>query len=217
MFFAIMDLRRKTMILNLNENQIYRFFIAIELFCIGALLIRDVGGRMAGMLDMEVALMNAIHILFVILFIALALVGMKQSEAGASSPVGHEPEKNGTIIPVNNSENNHAKVHYYHLTIVLALTAIVSVMEPNLIGFLVSLIEYVFFGLPLRLGIRFSNMDIPLIVRISLCIADAAVSLTLFCLVFHYITGAVFKDRHTVISRPDFDNPDEESSESRNE
>ncbi|MCR4656153.1 MAG: hypothetical protein K5770_08000 [Lachnospiraceae bacterium] len=187
--------------LNFNEDRIYRFFIAIELFCTGALLLKDVGGRMAGMLDMKVPLMNGIHILFVLLFIGLSLVSLKNPENGAPGPAEPASEKGG--------ESSRLETHYYHITIVLALTAIVSIMEPNLIGFLISLIEYVFFGLPLRLGIKFFHMDIPLIVRISLCIADGAVALTLFCLAFHYITGAMFKYRPTVVNRPADDDPED--------
>ncbi len=187
--------------LNFSENRIYRFFIAVELFCTGALLLRDVGGRMAGMSGMEVPLMNGIHILFVLLFISLSLINLRNPEAGSPGSAEPESEKGG--------ENTRLETHYYHITIVLALTAVISIMEPNLIGFMISLIEYVFFGLPLRLGIKFFHMDIPLIVRISLCIADAAIALTLFCLVFYHVTGVMFKERHTVINRLYDDDPED--------
>ena len=97
--------------------------------------------------------------------------------------------------PKNVQHIGTALNRYFQIIVILALTTVVSVMVPDPVGFLLSLIVSLFFGLPYRLGTYFLSLNIPLIVRISLCIADAAAFLIAFCYCVSLLFTALFREQ----------------------
>ncbi|MCR5733929.1 MAG: hypothetical protein K6G22_04900 [Lachnospiraceae bacterium] len=91
---------------------------------------------------------------------------------------------------------------YYRIIIVLAVIAVFCSMDPNPLGFVISLIVRLFCGLSWNIGYFFYNKDFPLIVRICLCIADAAIFITVLHLIIHYTMKLIFREPEEETTAP---------------
>ena len=165
----------------LTEKYVFymKLMIAVEMICTGALLTEYICNRLRDSLQAELPVVLLIYTLFVILFVSMSvpkinLPGRDDSNIGTAA---------ATLGP------------YYRVLVILALVALISIMTPNPLGFLISLIVYLFFGLPYRLDVYFWDLSIPMIVRLSLCIAASALFLTAFCFLVRLLFSALFRER----------------------
>lgn len=142
--------------------------ISVGFLCVGGVTAPYVENRLAGMKGLSSPVTLWLHLLFVLLFTGIAVKRLR---------------------PENAPEDRHTLENGYRLIIALALLAVVGSMTPSPIGFLLSVVVWLFFGLPYRIGAWFWQLDIPLIVRVCLCIADAAAFLCAFC----FTENALFK------------------------
>ena len=158
-----------------NRNiLIMKLLCAVEMICIGALSAEYVCDRLKDSLSAEPSVVLFLYLVFMLCFIAVSV------------PHINIPEYDRITVTLG---------VYHRLVLILALIALASVMTPNPIGFLISVIVWLFFGLAYRLDIYFWNLSIPLVVRLSLCIAGSALFLTAFCFLVRLLFVTVFPDK----------------------
>ena len=142
--------------------------ISVGFLCLGGITAPYVENRLAGMKGLSSPVTLWLHLLFVLLFTGISIK---------------------KLHPENALEDRNTLANGYRLIIMLALFTVVGSMTPSPIGFLLSIVVWVFFGLPYRIGAWFWQLDIPLIVRICLCIADVSA----FLCAFYFTENALFK------------------------
>ncbi len=169
-----LDIRKEDVFTEKNGTLIQKITLAVMFAAIGCILGRYETDKLGLMTDAPGYINVLLYLLFFILLIGFLVPKMNFKDT---------------------DDRNIISNRYYRIIIILAVTAVFCTMDPNPLGFVISLVVRLFCGVSFNIGSFFFEKDYPLVVRICLCIVDAAVFITAFHILIHYVTKLIFREK----------------------